>query len=327
MTGDAWRPAASLDMLRQRAALLHRVRAFFWQRGVLEVETPQWLPSVAPEVHQDPIVCAQGFLHTSPETAMKRLLAAGSGPIYQICRAFRANESGALHNPEFTILEWYRPGWSLRELMVEVEQLLWAVLTVSPGVDRWGDAGQAAILTYAAAFQCWAGIDPFADSDADLRAACRRGGGCSVADGLADSLDRAALLDLLLVQQVEPGLRERGGAVFLVDFPPEAAAMAQVDPGPPPLARRFELYLDGVELANGYQELTDPQEQRRRLVEANQQRRALGKWPLPLDEPFLQALEQGLPDCAGVAIGLDRLIMLALGARQIREVMAFPSVL
>ena len=310
----AWRPAASLEMLRQRAALLHRIRAFFEQRGVWAVETPQLLPSVAPERHQDPIVCQTGFLHSSPETAMKRLLAAGSGPIYQICRAFRANEYGTLHNPEFTILEWYRPGWSQHQLMAEVDMLLRAVL---PDAHR----GQTEIWTYADALRHWAGVDPFADSDATLRAACQR-----AEDGPTAGLDREALLDLLLVQQVEPGFKARGGALFLVDFPPAAAAMARIDPGPPPVARRFELYVDGVELANGYQELTDPAEQRRRLLQANRQRQAMGNPPLPIDEAFLQALEHGLPECAGVAMGLDRLIMLALGARRIQEVMAFPFV-
>lgn len=324
-----WRPTASQTILQQRAALIHHIRAFFWQRGVLEVETPQRLPAVAPEQHQDPIACQLGFLLTSPETSMKRLLAAGHGPIYQICRAFRADEQGALHTPEFTILEWYRPGWSYRELMIEVETLLWTVLDFSGWVARGGKPAQAEVWSYAEAFRQFAGVDPFADSVALLRAACRRGAPAGVGstpsvDPLPADLERETLLDLLLLEQVEPGLKGRGGAVFLVDFPPTAAAMACIDPGPPAVAQRFELYMAGVELANGYQELTDPVEQRHRLLMANQQRQQMGKQPLPIDEPFLQALAYGLPSCAGVAIGLDRLVMLALGQQQIQEVMAFP---
>ncbi len=323
--GNRWRPSASQAILQHRALLLHHLRAFFWQRGVLEVETPQRLASVAPELHQDPIACAGGFLQTSPETAMKRLLAAGSGPIYQVCRAFRGDEQGTLHNPEFTILEWYRPGWSVRELMAEVEALLTELLASVSGMHRIGPPGRAEIWAYRAAFQHFAGIDPFAASEAALWAACRCDALSDPSSGLSSApLDRESLLDLLLVQRVEPGLKARGGAVFLVDFPPASAAMAQIDPGPPAVARRFELYLDGVELANGYQELTDPVEQRQRLLQINRQRQERGKPALPIDEAFLRALECGLPECAGVALGLDRLIMLALGARRIQEVMAFP---
>ncbi|MEO5362328.1 MAG: EF-P lysine aminoacylase EpmA [Magnetococcus sp. DMHC-8] len=328
MTGHPWRPAASRSILQQRARLLQRVRAFFWQRGVMEVETPHCLPSVAPELHQDPIVCQQGFLLTSPETAMKRLLAAGLGPIYQIGRAFRSGEHGALHNPEFAILEWYRPGWTCLELMTEVEALLVAVWADGPGAPCGPDR-PAAIWRYADAFRHFAGVDPFTDSQATLLAASRQGvsplspvlPSCL----LPDDLEREALLDLLLVQQVEPGLRAMGGAVFLVDFPPAAAAMARIEPGPPAVAKRFELYVAGVELANGYQELTDPIEQRARLLQVNRQRQELGKVPLPIDEPFLQALAHGMPECAGVALGLDRLVMLAVGAERIQEVMTFPS--
>lgn len=293
----AWRPVASQEVLIQRANLMNQIRAFFWQRGILEVETPQLLSHVAPELHQDPIACQERFLQTSPETAMKRLLAAGMGPIYQICHAFRDGEWGTLHNPEFTMLEWYRPGWSYRALMAEVEALLWEVLgTTRPAGE------QARVLTFGAAFQQFAGVDPFS----------------------AHSPEWAETLDRLLVQQVEPGLKAMGGAVFLVDFPPFAAAMAQVDPGPPAAAMRFELYLDGVELANGYQELIHAKEQRQRLLHTNQQRQSMKKKTLPIDEKFLQALASGLPECSGVALGLDRLIMLALGAKNIQAVMAFP---
>ncbi|MEO5339688.1 MAG: EF-P lysine aminoacylase EpmA [Magnetococcus sp. MYC-9] len=328
MTGVTWRPVASPEQLWQRARVLRQVRAFFWQRGVLEVETPHWLPCVAPELHQEPVACHTGHLHTSPETCMKRMVAAGSGPIYQICRVFRADEQGTLHAPEFTMLEWYRPGWSYRALMEEVETLLWTVLALLPE-SRWAQGGRARQWSYAAAFREFAGLDPFDASLEQLRDACREravsGDLCGEsADLTAAAWDRQTALDLLLVQRVEPALRAWGGAAFLVDFPPAAAAMARLAPGPPPVAERFELYLAGVELANGYQELTDPVEQRRRLESANRQRCRMGKRPLPMDERFLQALEHGLPESAGVALGLDRLIMLALGARRIQDVMAFP---
>lgn len=328
-TPQAWRPVATPAILRQRAHLLHQVRNFFWQRGVMEVETPQLLPGVAPELHQDPIACQCGFLSTSPETTMKRLLAAGCGPVYQICRSFRAGEQGVLHNPEFTILEWYQPGWSYRDLMIEVESLLWTVLECTGWLARGGKRTRAECWHYREAFRHFAGVDPFTDSVALLRAACQGESTAGVRserqiDPLPEGLDRQDLLDLLLLQQVEPGLKRRGGPVFLLDFPPEAAAMARIDPGPPAVAQRFELYMEGVELANGYQELTDPVEQQHRLLHTNQQRQQTGKQPLPIDERFLHALAHGLPACAGVAVGLDRLIMLALGANQIQEVMAFP---
>ncbi|MEO5349390.1 MAG: EF-P lysine aminoacylase EpmA [Magnetococcus sp. YQC-3] len=310
--GDSWRPAASWERLRQRARLLHAVRAFFHRRGVWEVETPHLLPAVTPERHLEPIACQGGFLHTSPESCMKRLLAAGSGPIYQICHVFRGDECGVLHSPEFTLLEWYRPGWSMQALMTELEAL---VQELAQEAGRLPGGGPTEIWSYRDALQRFAGVDPFQDGEEQLRAACR---------GEPPELDRDGLLDLLLVQRVEPELQGRGGTVFLVDFPPSAAAMARIDPGPPAVARRFELYWQGVELANGYQELTDPVEQRRRLLEANRWRQQMNKPPLPIDEAFLQGLEHGLPECSGVAVGLDRLFMLLLGAQRISEVMAFP---
>ena len=325
MTASAWQPHASLAVLRQRAALLQRIRNFFVQRGIVEVETPQLLTGCAPELHQEPINCQRWFLQTSPEMAMKRLLAAGMGPIYQICRAFRADECGQLHNPEFTILEWYRPGWSYGQLMEEVEALLWYVL-----VPNRSPEAQARNLTFAEAFQQLLGLDPFSATTTELAAACGQKAGqeqkAGQADGsaLVSTLDRAEMLDWLTVERLEPGLAKMGGAVFLRDFPPSPSAMAQTDPGPPAVAKRFELYFEGVELANGYQELLDEQEQRQRFVETNQQRQRLGKPLLPIDETFLQALASGLPACSGVALGLDRLIMLAVGVKNIQDVMAFP---
>lgn len=311
-----WRPAASLERLVGRAAILARIRAFFAARHILEVETPLLCAAPPAESHIQPIHCqhplaengCRHYLHTSPETAMKRLLAAGSGAIYQLCHTFRHGEAGALHNPEFTMLEWYRPHWGYRQLMDEVATLVGEILPIPPPLP----------LSFREAFQRWLGLDPHNASDAALERA---------AHGLNPpaALDRDGLLDFLLTTIIEPRLCELAAAVFLYDYPASRAAMAEIDPGPPATARRFELYVHGVELANGYQELTDPLEQSRRLTEANHHRQANGLPPLPTDHHFLEALRTGLPPCAGVALGVDRLVMLGLGARRLQEVMAFPA--
>ncbi|MBF0096779.1 MAG: EF-P lysine aminoacylase GenX [Magnetococcales bacterium] len=321
MRKDAdWRPVASWPVLQRRAQLLARIRAFFLQRGVVEVETPLLLAAVAPELHQDPIRCAAGYLQGSPETAMKRLLAAGAGSIYQMGRAFRADEVGRLHNPEFTLLEWYRPGWTLAELMQEVALLVCTILEWPHPTGGCSASEGSLHLTYAEAMQRCAGVDPWCATLDQLRQLCRAEG----ADTALEGMERQDLLDFLLVQKVEPALRAQGGMVFLSDFPAAAAAMAEIVPGEPALARRFELYVNGIELANGYQELRDAEEQRQRLLAVNRQRVEQGKSALPVDALFLQAMEAGLPPCAGVAVGVDRLIMLALQTASIQEGMAFP---
>jgi lysyl-tRNA synthetase class 2 len=265
------------------------------------------------------------FLLTSPEHGMKRLLAAGYGPVVQITRAFRDGERGRLHNPEFTIIEWYRPAWDHRLLMEEVEALVRGVLTEAAGPAPDGLAEEALLpferVTYREAFRRTLDIDPFEASAADLRAAARTLG---VAEPRgADGLDRDSLLNLLLATGVEPTLG-RGRPSFLLDYPASQAALARVRPGPPDVAERFELYVRGVELANGYHELLDPREQARRFEDANAKRLAAGKEALPADTRFLAALEAGLPQCSGVALGLDRLVMLALGRPCIDDVWAFP---
>lgn len=300
--GDAtaWRPAASLANLRARATLLAQVREFFAQRGVLEVETPVLVSALAPEVHIEPLVVGRGaetrYLLASPEVGMKRLLAAGSGPIYQIGRAFRAGELGSRHNPEFTMLEWYRPGWEDSQLQMEVAEL----------VDAVTGCGPPQVFTFREALVRFAGVDPWESSLAMGRLAWLE------------------WLDQVLVNQVEPGFQSLGGPVILREFPAERAAMARVDPGPPAVARRFEFFLNGMELANGYHELTDSREQAMRLLQANTERVAAGLSALPVDGRFLAALEHGLPPCAGVALGLDRLLMVVVGATEIRQVLAFP---
>jgi len=305
-----WRPAASLAVLRLRARLLERIRAFFQARGVLEVETPCLSRAANPDPHIESFRLAgvSRWLHTSPEFAMKRLLAAGLGDCYQIARVFRAGEAGRRHNPEFTLLEWYRVGWDHHRLMDEVEALLGELL----------DAPPARRLTYRDAFCEFAGIDPFSTDAAGLRTRAMEAG--IAVSALGEDVD--AWRDLLLTHLVEPHL-PRETPVFLHDWPASQAALARIRPGTPPLAERFELFWQGMELANGYHELTDPHEQRRRFEAENRRRQAAGKPPLPLDERLLAALEHGLPPCAGVALGIDRLVMLAAGVDDIRQVLAF----
>ncbi len=319
------------------------MRTFFAERGVLEVETPLLGSATVPDLHIHSLVTELGepgrpagqvrrtlYLQTSPELAMKRLLAAGSGPIYQLGRAFRDGEAGRRHNPEFTLLEWYRPGFDHHRLMNEVEALLDATVG-----DRLA-VRPAQRLTYAQAFERHAGIDPFRDPPERLRAAVARAG-AAPSDRLPDlGDDRDAWLDLLMTTTVEPRLGWEGDpaegrprATFVHDYPASQAALARVrpgaggEPGEPAVAERFELYVAGVELANGFHELADPEEQRRRFEADLAQRRARGLAEVPLDERFLAALEAGLPASAGVALGFDRLVMLATGAESIAEVMAF----
>lgn len=251
------------------------------------------------------------YLQTSPEFAMKRLLAAGSGPIYQICKAFRNGEAGRWHNPEFTILEWYRPGWDHHGLMSEVAALAQRILGADRPVEKH---------SYGDLFAQYLGLDPHAADSRELRA-------CALEQGLAgvDALDLTAgdWLDLLLTQCIEPRLG-REGLCFVYDYPATKASLARIRADSPPVAERFELYVQGIELANGFHELTDAQEQRRRFAQESDSRRRAGQEVPPLDEHFLAALEAGLPSCSGVALGVDRLLMLALGRQRIDEVIAFP---
>jgi lysyl-tRNA synthetase class 2 len=302
-----------------RADILARIRAFFAARGVLEVETPVLAhhPATDPHIHSLHTRCSGPgvpagetlYLQTSPEFAMKRLLCAGAGPIYQVARVFRDDERGRLHNPEFTLLEWYRPGFDHHALMDEVAALVCAVLELPPASERLG---------YAEVFRAHLGLDPHAAATAEL-AACAHDHGLDAA-----TLDRDACLDLLLSHLIQPRLGiER--PFFLYDYPASQAALARLRGEGSPVGERFELYLHGIELANGYHELGDAGEQRARFMQDSERRRALGLPVLPIDERLLAALEHGLPDCAGVALGLDRLVMLAAGVRDIDEVMAFTT--
>ncbi len=316
---DDFRPAASWEHLRLRAGLLQKVRAFFDQRGFLEVETPILSADTVVDRHLDPVAVeiplGQGtrryWLQTSPEFAMKRLLAAGGTALYQIARVFRAHERGPLHNPEFTMVEWYRVGDDLDAGMRLLSDL---------GECLFG-RGPSERIAYAEAFGRYVGLDPHAASAQDLAAAVRREG-IPFPDSL-DRDDRDGWLDVLLVERIQPRLGW-GRPTILYHYPASQAALAQVCPGPPPVAERFELYLHGVELANGYHELVDAAVLRSRIRQTNAQRQRDGKPPLPEESRLLLAMEAGLPTCTGCALGFDRAVMLAAGASTIDEVIAFP---
>ena len=321
--GDDWRPGATLDALRQRAALLARLRRFFADRGVLEVETP--LLSRAGST--DPQISSfrtrytgpgapQGrelYLASSPEFAMKRLLAAGSGPIFQICKAFRQGEAGRLHNPEFTMLEWYRPGFDHFRLMDEVEALL---AEVADG--RLGREGVERV-SYGELFERHLGLDPHRANDELL---ARRAADFPALAGIG-TLPRDGWLDLLMSHVIQPQLIR---PTFVYHYPASQAALARIRPpagGEPAVAERFELFYRGVELANGFHELVDAGEQRARFVRERRRRQALGLPPVAMDEHLLAALRAGLPPCAGVAMGVDRLLMQINDAASLADIMAF----
>ncbi len=313
-----WQPGAEVATLRRRAALLQAARAFFHERGVMEVETPVVLSHTVTDV-QIPSLrldAASGarWLQTSPEYPMKRLLAAGSGDIFQICRVFRAGEIGRLHNPEFTMIEWYRLGMDLPGLMAETAALA-ATLLAAGGYP----AGPAEQLSYAQAFQQALDCDPLTASRAQLAALAAR-------HGLVESSITTAtcdeLLEFLLATCVGPALGH-GRLTSLHHFPASQAALAQLDASDPRTALRFELYAQGVELANGYVELANAGEQRARFIADQAERRRRGLIEPAMDERLIAALHAGLPACAGVALGFDRVAMLALHAASIADVMAF----
>jgi lysyl-tRNA synthetase class 2 len=314
----SWEPTATLAALRLRARLLTRAREFFAARGVLEVETPILGTSTATDPHIESLRTSVGgsprFLQTSPELFMKRLLAAGSGPIYQISRVFRDGEIGARHNPEFTLLEWYRPGLDHHGLMDEVDQFLQEVLGSVPSVRE----------SYAEAFERRVGADPHAADAGLLRS---RAEALGLRAFSSAGFSREDWLHLLMAEAVEPHLGiERPH--FLYDFPLELKALARVRKGKgkePDVAERFEGFVRGLELANGYHELTDALEQRHRFLEDLEARRRLGRAEVPIDEKMIGALVHGLPSCAGVALGFDRLVMIAADASGIDSVIAFPD--
>jgi len=326
---------ATIAALQRRADLLRRLRAFFHQRGFLEIETPQVADEVIPELHIEPLRLGDGplfspgvneprndlkraqgsvplaswWLQASPELHMKRLLAAGAEAIFQVTRSFRAGERGRLHNPEFTIVEWYRVGDDMWAGIKLADELMQALLSASP----------AARTTYAEVFERHAGVNPYTASLAELAAAME-----TPAD--IERSDRDEWLNAILAARVEPQLgRDRPEVVY--HYPATQASLARTVTGAAGhlVAERFELYYRGIELANGFHELADAAEQRRRFDAVNAARIADGRPALPMPESLLAALEAGFPDCTGVALGFDRLAMLAIGASSIDEVLAFPA--
>lgn len=318
--GD-WRPTATIETLRARARLLAGIRAFFAERGVLEVETPVLGHAGSTDVHLDslsltattPAGRERLWLQTSPEFHMKRLLAAGSGPIFQLARSFRDGEVGRRHNLEFTMLEWYRPGFTLAALIDETEALIRSVLP---------DAGPRRLRRYRDLFHDTLGVDPFTTSLDDLRRLAGERGALDMRDS-----ERDACLDLLMSVAIEPGLG-RGGIDVVVDYPASQAALARRRCDPEDgveVAARFEVYVEGLELANGYDELTDAGEQAARFAADNAERERSGKPRVAADTRLVAALRAGMPEGSGVALGVDRLIQLALGKRSVAEVMAFAT--
>lgn len=312
-----WQPSASIGRLKKRAQLIQDIRQFFVAKGFLEVETPLLSHATVtdPHIHSIPAEVSLGgksktfYLQTSPEYAMKRLLAAGSGPIFQITKAFRQGDIGRIHNPEFTMLEWYRPGFDHHLLMDEVDELLQQVFK-TPCAER---------ITYAALFKKYIGLNPHTVDIKTLQ-------DCAAKHSIqlyADNLGHNDWLDVLMSHVIEP---QMGNAqpIFLYDFPVSHAALAKIRHAETPVvASRFEVYFQGMELANGFHELQNAEEQRQRFEKDLFYRKQHGIAEVPMDELFLAGLVAGIPDCAGVAVGIDRLVMLALQAEQVSEVMSF----
>ncbi|CNK01470.1 elongation factor P--(R)-beta-lysine ligase [Yersinia aldovae] len=316
----SWQPSAPIANLLKRAAIMAEIRRFFADRGVLEVETPTMSQATVTDVHLVPFEtrfvgpgAADGltlYMMTSPEYHMKRLLAAGSGSIYQLGRSFRNEEAGRHHNPEFTMLEWYRPHYDMYRLMNEVDDLLQQIL----------DCNSAETLSYQQAFLRHLDIDPLSADKAQLREAAAKLDLSNIAD---TEEDRDTLLQLLFTVGVEPHIGREKPA-FVYHFPASQASLAEISTEDHRVAERFEVYFKGIELANGFHELTDADEQMKRFEQDNRIRAKRGLPQNPIDMNLIAALKQGLPDCSGVALGIDRLVMLALGAERLSDVIAFP---
>lgn len=318
-----WQPTLSWQNAQKRAQVISQIRDFFKQRKVLEVETPALSQGTVTDVYLDALSCEYNFLpdssdqhsdtlylQTSPEFHMKRLLASGYGCIYQIAKAYRHEEFGRYHNPEFTMLEWYRIGFDQFDLMHEVADLLKGVL----------DCAEVVSSSYQEIFIDKVSIDPLTSSFADLNQFLVEQG--KSADWLSQSGDKDLLLQFIFTEIIEPqiGINE---PQFIYNFPVAQASLAQVCPEDARVAQRFECYYRGVELANGFNELTNANEQLARFKDDNQKRAAQGLVEKPIDERFIAALSSGLPECSGVALGIDRLIMLAINADTISDVQSF----
>lgn len=319
---DEFRPSCTRETWLKRQQLLASVRQFFAEKDVLEVETPVLSRACGTDPNLDYFkTFARGdssdperYMMTSPEFHLKRLVAAGFGDVYALARSFRKDESGVRHNTEFTMAEWYRVGMPMERLMEEVEELCSRILgkKISAKRTRWVDA-----------FKNYAEIDPYCEEQETWKICCKKHG-LPLFESSEFRIDEWR--DYVMALVVEPALGMEGGE-FIYDYPPSQAALARTEIGPDglPCAKRFELYLGGTELCNGYQELTDAVEQERRFFEDQEIRRSLGKETPKEDMRFLAALKHGMPECSGVALGLDRLFALALGKQHIAEVMLFPD--
>ena len=319
MSENNWAPSADIQTLKQRAIIIAKIRKFFAERDVMEVETPSLSAASVTDVHLATFATefvgpgnAEGqplYMQTSPEFAMKRLLAAGSGAIYQLAKAFRNEESGRHHNPEFTMLEWYRPGFDEFDLMNEIDELMQLILNCE----------KASSVSYQQIFIDVLGLDPLEAKLRELQQLATEKGYGDIAES---ETHKDTLLQLLFCMEVEPKIGIEAPC-FVYHFPASQAALAKLLPDDKRVAGRFELYFKGMELANGFNELTDSKEQAARFAEDNQLRVQMGLPEVAADERFLAALAHGLPQCSGVALGIDRLVMLATGKSSIKEVIAF----
>jgi len=302
-------PTCTIQILKQRQRIIQQIRDFFETREILEVSTPALRPFGVTDVHLDSIAAetSEGthYLQTSPEYAMKQLLAAGSGDIFQICKAYRNHEKGKLHALEFTLLEWYRVNWNDQQLMAEVDTFLQILLRCQP----------AQYVSYHTLFQQMLNIDLTHASLTDIQARAAEHGLLATLGKQHTCIDD--WLTLLFSHCIEPQLGATAPCI-VHSYPATQAALAKIENG---LAKRFEVYVNGIELANGFEELQDPDEQLSRFQQDNQQRVAMGKPTMDIDRDFIQALRQGLPACSGVALGIDRLVMLALGTDAIQMAM------
>ncbi len=323
VTMSDWSSGSSLEVLALRANLLARIRAYFVDHPALEVDTPVVSRFTSPDCMIEPLKTsytgpghAEGlplYLNTSPELFMKRLLAEGIGSIYQLSHVYRDGEAGSRHNPEFMLLEWYRPDFDHFQLMDEIDDLLIWVL------DGYLDYQPATRTSYRDWFKRHTDLDPGLD-EVSLFSAFARSHLSSVPASM-DEYDLDPWLDLLITHWIEPRIQEE--CLFVYDYPANQASLACIREESIPVAERFELYLYGMEIANGFHELRDPQEQLRRFTDENHKRKKMGLNALPIDPNFLAAMEAGLPDCSGVALGFDRLVMLAAGVSDIAQVLPF----
>jgi lysyl-tRNA synthetase class 2 len=320
----SWQPTLTWEYAQKRAQILQQVRAFFDERNVVEVETPALSQGTVTDVHLEAITCRYNFLsdssyqqektlylQTSPEFHMKRLLASGYGCIFQIAKAFRNEEAGRFHNPEFTLLEWYRLGFDHFALMKEVSELLKIVLHCAEPTQ----------ITYQDLFIDQLNVDPLTASRLELLSLIKAHG--KLSDWLTLEQDNDILLQFIFSEIIEPHIGNESPC-FVYNFPCSQASLAKICPKDSRVAERFECYFQGVELVNGFNELTDAEAQLERFQKDNRQRRMLSLTEMPIDKNFISALSQGLPQCAGVALGIDRLIMLALKAKHIEQVVSFP---